>query len=303
MKSFILFFSILSFSQNICIFAPDSKQIRRSTLNTGISRKNLDLAIQKVFSIYSEIIKNDFDAELRIFNSWENDQVNAFASRTVENGKSIFQVQFLGGLARHEDNTMDSTYAILCHEIGHHIGGSPRKKMHQLVRIWASNEGQSDYWASLKCLRRVFKDDDNFKIMNEREKSLAALNLSHIKIAKEECYKNFKSKKNQSLCYRSAMAGLSTAKLLQNISFNRKIIPKFDTPSEKIAKRTKHNHPKPQCRLDTYFAGALCDVDYNIVVDKDDPNIGTCSRSNGDAIGVRPLCWFNPGSNNSGASW
>ena len=58
--------------------------------------------------------------------------------------------------------------------------------------------------------------------------------------------------------------------------------------------KTDHNHPASQCRLDTYFAGALCNADHYQDVDDSDAEIGTCVRSEEMVLGVRPLCWYKP---------
>jgi len=68
----------------------------------------------------------------------------------------------------------------------------------------------------------------------------------------------------------------------------------FDTPDTKKASRTNHNHPEPQCRLDTYFAGAICDKDHYADIDNDDVNKNLCARSEGFILEARPLCWYNP---------
>jgi hypothetical protein len=43
--------------------------------------------------------------------------------------------------------------------------------------------------------------------------------------------------------------------------------------------------------METYIAGALCDVDANL--SKIDPEAGTCGRSE-KPFGARPDCWFAP---------
>ena len=52
---------------------------------------------------------------------------------------------------------------------------------------------------------------------------------------------------------------------------------KFDTPDPNVVSQTNHNHPAPQCRLDT-FAGSICDKSYDDVVSQTDPNQGVCTR-------------------------
>ena len=56
--------------------------------------------------------------------------------------------------------------------------------------------------------------------------------------------------------------------------------------------KTYEDHPETQCRLDTYFAGALCNKDYREDVSQTEEVKGTCHASLGDRVGVRPACWF-----------
>ena len=51
-------------------------------------------------------------------------------------------------------------------------------------------------------------------------------------------------------------------------------------------------HPYAQCRLDTYFNGALCTVSEIIDFDDDEETTGACHKKNGDDRGLRPQCWF-----------
>jgi hypothetical protein len=69
-------------------------------------------------------------------------------------------------------------------------------------------------------------------------------------------------------------------------------MPKFDTPDTSVARRTNYKHPAAQCRLDTYFQGALCDNDLNTPFSGKDEAQGACYKANGDIIGYRPECWF-----------
>jgi len=71
-----------------------------------------------------------------------------------------------GGLARHETMTPDGFATVVCHELGHHLGGVP-KKFSWFGNSWASNEGQADYFGIMKCLRKMFEHEDNVKIVKE----------------------------------------------------------------------------------------------------------------------------------------
>ena len=103
----------------------------------------------------------------------------------------------------------------------------------------------------------------------------------------------FTAEEERLLCQRGAMAGLSTAKLFQDLR-GQTTTPDFTTPDTNIVSKTDHNHPDTQCRLDTYLAGALCEVADAIDVDNKDESAGVCYRALGDSTGVRPYCWFKP---------
>jgi hypothetical protein len=60
-----------------------------------------------------------------------------------------------GGLARYPGMTEMGFQIVLCHEIGHHLGGQPT---YNQGRDWASVEGQSDYWATLSCMKTLGLD-------------------------------------------------------------------------------------------------------------------------------------------------
>jgi hypothetical protein len=171
---------------------------------------------------------------------------------------------------------------VVCHEIGHHIGGAPRK-ISPWASPWASNEGQADYWATLKCLRRVWNDDNNAEVVAAME---IPTELS------TSCSKNF-SGDDVSVCIRGGMAGMSVSRLFQALS-SEVTPPLFETPSKVVVTKTDDNHPATQCRLDTYFQGALCEKSFNENVDAKSEVTGTCHGSTGYTIGLRPLCWFKP---------
>ncbi|GAB4420954.1 MAG: hypothetical protein OHK0056_31630 [Bacteriovoracaceae bacterium] len=65
-----------------------------------------------------------------------------------------FKLMILGGTARIEGMTRDAYAAIVCHELGHILGGEPRQSISGAE--WSSAEGQSDYFAASNCLPRYF---------------------------------------------------------------------------------------------------------------------------------------------------
>lgn len=244
-----------------------------------IDEAKFNEVIDKVQKIYEPIIAT-FGGTLKIQRKWDDGTVNAYASRTDD----IWHVKMFGGLARHEAITEDGLATVVCHEIGHHIGGAPKKVSWFSSSRWASNEGQSDYFATLKCLRKVFRSENNLAAVKK-------LNVPQEVI--DTCETQFSDEQDKLICQRGAMAGMSVASLFQSLR-EQEEGPKFATPDAKVVKKTSHSHPQTQCRLDTYYSGALCAIDENLDVDQEDEAIGVCYREAGDTSGVRPLCWFKP---------
>lgn len=240
----------------------------------GITAGQFNAVIDKVEAIYAPIVSS-YGGELQVERRWSDGTVNAYA----EQDGAVWKVSMFGGLARHRAITEDGFALVVCHEIGHHIGGAPKYSSDE----WATNEGQADYFATLKCLRRVWMSDNNEQIVS---------NLNAPETLTEACAKSWTNKNDRALCIRGAMAGDSVAQLFAALGRSR--IARFDTPDTKIVSQTYDSHPATQCRLDTYFQGALCELSFNDDVSQNDEVSGTCHASTGQALGLRPRCWFSP---------
>lgn len=259
-------------------FAPENSlniSVSQKSIN-GIDEAEFNAVMDEIQAVYEPIINANGD-KMVINRKWDDGTVNASAQRS---GNKVI-LNMYGGLARHNLITRDGFAIVMCHELGHHLGGAP--KVGSWFSKWASNEGQSDYFATLKCFRKVYGQEDNITFIS---------NTKVPAIVAKKCDAMWKNATESALCQRSIMAAKSTADLLA--SLGRASEPQFDTPDTSVVSRTNNAHPAAQCRLDTYFAGAICDVDMNEDVDNKDPNIGTCNRKDGDKEGLRSLCWFKP---------
>jgi len=242
----------------------------------GLTEAQFNSAIERVEVLYAPIVAQQ-GGTLVIDRAWSDATVNAYAQRSG----SKWMVNMFGGLARHETITEDGMSLVVCHEIGHHIGGAPVKAS-TWSSSWASNEGQADYFSNLKCLRRTFLNDDNIAIVAAMTVPEALTNA---------CSKAWNSAEDQAICVRGAMAGDSVARLFAALR-NQANPAKFDTPDTTTVANTNDNHPATQCRLDTYFQGSLCEVNYNDNVERNSEVAGTCHGSLGHQNGLRPSCWF-----------
>lgn len=230
-----------------------------------------------VLSIVENIYKPQVAAlgkVLELRRLWKDATVNASAQQSGNR----YILNMYGGLARHATITMDGMALVACHELGHHLGGAPK------VSSWASNEGQSDYYANMKCLKQIFSDT-------------ASLNFTRLsagdEVAEKGCEAMYADPQERAICVRAAMAGKSVAYLFQALR-NETVVPRFDTPDPKAVGSTYNQHPATQCRMDTYLQGSLCTQPVSAPLSHTNPVVGTCTRSGGFQAGFRPLCWYKP---------
>ncbi len=264
-------------------FMPDN-DMRISQFSTegvsDISESQFKDILKRVGDFYSPIVKKK-GGNLNIFGDWKSATVNAYAVRSG----TTWIVNIYGGLARHPQMTEDGVMLVVCHELGHHLGGAPKKarSMGNLSR-WASNEGEADYWGSMKCLRRILQTEDNVTYMTSR-----LVNPT----AKAKCDATYRDDQERALCARIANASESLAKVLSQA--DDKVA--FETPDASVVKKTFDEHPKAQCRLDTYFQANLCTRNVLDEVSDSDPAKGVCTVADKFEQGIRPLCWYKPAKN------
>lgn len=240
--------------------------------NSVVTENDFFHLLSNIEKVYRPIV-SPYGGVLRINKIWGDGTVNAYADQIG----NIWEVNMYGGLARHPSITLDGLALVACHEIGHHIGGYPRYPN----ETWASAEGQADYFATLKCLRLLWQNDDNASIVKKLRPS---------KFLVKSCTESWPTLNEKNLCIRTAMAGMSAATLFASLRNFKGL--KFETPDLINVQRTLAHHPNPQCRLDTYFQGSICERSLNDEIGQEDEVSGVCHLSLGDAMGMRPGCWF-----------
>lgn len=234
--------------------------------------------IDKVLAVYRTEIEIENKIKLKVERYWSDGTVNAYAKQP---GDGTWVVAMFGGLARHTEITDDAFLTVICHELGHHIGGAPKKRG-LFASTWASNEGQADYFGVMKCLRRVFEKERNIEI---------ARRLKAPAIVKLKCANQFVSLEERAICERSSVAGLALGRFFRSLSKDVAKVD-FSTPDKAMVTVTNDNHPASQCRVDTYYQASLCDRSTAEDVSQTDAHAGVCSKRNGDEIGLRPSCWY-----------
>lgn len=252
---------------------------------SNITEEQFNAIIDEAIAFYEPFIKNNFNAKFTVSRRWTDSTVNASATQLF----GTWTVNMYGGLARRPETTPDGFALVLCHEIGHHLGGYP------FSSAWAADEGQADYFATISCAHDLWKD--------QKEKNALARE-SIAEYPKSLCDASWADEDEQNLCYRTMLGGKSLANLLSTLGGTT---ANYDSPDETVVKTTNHAHPEGQCRLDTYMAGALCTqtFDPSVIPGKDlgsKRNTATAEEASGKytclkqdfTVGPRPLCWFKP---------
>jgi len=244
----------------------------------GLTQADFNDVLDQIQAFYAPVIQAK-GGTLRINRLWTDDTVNASAERSG----STWVLNMYGGLARHEIMTKDGFTMVACHETGHHLGGAPKGES-WFGPSWASNEGEADYFASLRCMRNIFNDADNARFVQDNTID---------PVAKQKCEELYTTQAEENLCMREAMAGMVGALMFKALH-KESVTPRFDTPDTHVVSQMDDDHPATQCRLDTYYQGSLCVHNRSTELSDSDPNVGTCTAANGQHDGLRPLCWFKP---------
>jgi hypothetical protein len=257
-------------------------------LNMGSSRhkeSDFNFALNQFQKVMGKVTSEIYNKKLTIENLWSEEKIVIKTTRGDFDDNPIIKVS--GALLRHPQTTIDDLYLLLCHELGHHLGGAPYKKRGNSGKLsWSSAEGQADYYAVTKCLPRIFQ---SLKDSSLKTKSLKNDIKRHIQLY---C--------NNSYCERATAASYSTGIFFASLK---------ESPNPSLKDRdmtqvyeTKYGHPRPQCRLDTFISGIHCPIDYRVEFDPTDLTVGACIRESQvfdpseeqELLGPRPLCWYNP---------
>ena len=264
-------------------------------LPANISQEEFKTLIQSVVDAYQPLAALH-GAHINTYNDWEGSTVNASAQQQG----NAWLLNFFGGLARRPEVTPDAFTLVVCHEMGHHFAGFPLKS---LPMPWSATEGEADYFATHACARKLWSNDTTIN---------AAARPGVEPVARQQCDSAFSTEAEQNLCYRAAMASKSLGLLVSALKKTPAPAPEFDTPSNTKVNRTALNHADPQCRLDTFFAGALCSVRFNETVIPGKRFLGlgagsaaaekeayanSCSFRAEFSRAQRPRCWFKPREN------
>ena len=238
----------------------------KSTQNFSLNEFEANNIISQFTATWKSTIKEKLNKDLSIELDWENLAINATATRDMEDN---LQIKIYGGMLRHPKQTIEGIYLVLCHELGHFLGGAPKSfRGRSKLRSWSSAEGQADYFASSKCMIKLF------------ENGLFSKTYSSDNLA---CKDNY--------CHLITNSALSLGKIFASMRTDW-VSPRLGKVIRETVSKTRFGHPNPQCRLDTFLAGQACREKSYIDFDDNNFEIGACTSTN-EFVGLRPACWFS----------
>lgn len=285
MKWLVSLFALCSGVANASFLPPNNLHLQKQKGFGGITQAQFDKVISEIEAVFKPVVASH-GAVLKVNRLWTNPTVNANASQSG----NVWTVNMYGGLARRTEVTEDGFAMVLCHELGHHLGGFAFYQ----GDTWAANEGQSDYFSAQVCARKMWLGKSPLKLYQAVDPA-----------AKAKCDAAYLQDDERGFCYRASIAGQSLANLLAALEGNSS--PKYSTPDKSVVRSTNDAHPRAQCRLDTYLAGAACTKSFDLyfIPGKEFSNKNSkeaelqayqysCSQYEGFSIGTRPKCWFAP---------
>ena len=253
--------------------------------SANLTEGKFNEVIDNVLSFYAPLAASH-GGTLTAGHNWTDGTVNAYAERTGNQWK----VQMFGGLARRSEISPDGFALVMCHELGHHFGGFAFYE-----GDWAAAEGQSDYFATQVCARKIWA---------KTEAENAGFRTTVSSVAKTKCDQAWSKQEDRDICYRTAVASQTLGNLLAALGGSP--MPKYDSPDTSKVSATNTDHPEAQCRLDTYLNGALCTATFD---DKVIPGVDnasgqesldaekeaakySCTEAGHYKAGLRPACWY-----------
>lgn len=295
---------VVSASAQATILPPNDLHLQDGyILQSGITEQQLTDLLNGIQQAYAPTV-SALGGQLQITGKWADNTVNAQATQIG----NAWKVEIFGGLVRRPEVSLDSVALVTCHELGHHLAGYSFVASMLPIPIpipglgdaWASNEGQSDYFSTHVCARKLWA--------GQKAKNATFRTSSKVpEIVRTQCETVYRDVDQQNLCLRMNAAGKELATLLGALRSTPQV-PEFETPDTSEVTKTNDKHPAAQCRLDTYFAGSLCTAPWNAAkipgrkhkdgqasagAEREASEV-SCMKVSGYDKGLRPTCWFKP---------
>ena len=196
---------------------------------------------------------------------------------------------------------------LLCHELGHFIGGNPKKKKANGSSSWSTIEGQADLFSSGYCLPLFYEHHQNLV------KQFLSTFTDDLKISENELSQIIKTQNGAVLSQHKKVASTNSSssnesevsRLILNSSWQlTHLFAQINKDPFKLnlfqkdfyrTKRIVENHASAQCRLDTFINGFNCHGLYQTdnLLTENLELFNQCSEEKLDlGIEIRPRCWW-----------
>lgn len=118
--------------------------------NSIMQQHDLYIIGARILGLYNKEISN-LGRPVILDAKWESPYMGAGAVKRSDR----YEIMVLGGTVRIEGFSKEAYATIICHELGHIIGGAPYQDF--VGTQWSSREGQADFFAASDCLPRYYK--------------------------------------------------------------------------------------------------------------------------------------------------
>lgn len=223
-----------------------------SSLGIGaVTPQELQKLKERFLHIYHTDLVNS-DARLNIIYRPESPVQGAFAKKGQ---KKNWQITVHGGLIDHPKMNYQAMGLILCHEMGHFLGGAPYVKGRQLTPTFItrapknmSTEGQADFFATADCGKKLFTIEelkDDYSDLPQESFDLCY----GTKLDEKLCLHLIQTSKRVIDIYTDIVSAIT------GINYKEVSYTKRDTSLTDRTLVYVGEYPGLQCRLDTMLAG------------------------------------------------
>jgi len=246
----------------------------------GLSLKSYAGVTPSEYEFVTKQLMNEFSADIAKVTNNRGFQIRYDLSNEVAGTANHLNLIVVGGGYKNiEQMNRDALTLQLCHEIGHILAGAPFLGDRSVM-------GQADYFATSKCLPRIWRRDNSVMVIRR---------WVYPKEFAIKCSQSFAQPNRVALCIRSAIAAQMLALTLHQTNPGvdpNAPQPNYKTPDRHVEKSGVYNleFPSNQCRLDTMLAGSYCNINPYMPVNIASAALTGCPKGNG----ARPLCWFQP---------
>lgn len=111
-----------------------------------------EMQVQHFETLAEASIAKNWDIVVRI------DPLNPRVNAQINKSGSVAVIEVWGGMLNQAQMNQDVLTLLLCHELGHLLGGPPLKSRNG----WSSTEGQADYYSTAHCARLMGLGEERF---------------------------------------------------------------------------------------------------------------------------------------------